>query len=62
MLTLMMGHLGVIISNGAKRGSECSEVQAGASTKRPRPSQLSLSLRAGADILLMHLHPCISCP
>lgn len=42
MQTLLMGHLGVIISNGAKRGSGCFEVQARVSLKRPWASCHSL--------------------
>ena len=62
MLTLMMGHLGAIISNGAKRGSGCCEMQAGVSSKKPPASQLSLCLWAGADILLMHPTPASAVP
>ena len=62
MLTLMMGHLEVIISNGAKKGSGCCEVQAGVSSKRPLASQLSICLRAGAGIPLMHPAPASAVP
>ena len=62
MLTLMMGHLEVIISNGAKKGSGCCEVQAGVSSKRPLASQLSICLRAVAGIPLMHPAPASAVP
>ena len=58
----MMAHLEVIISNGAKKGSGCREVQAGVSSKRPLASQLSICLRAGAGIPLMHPTPASAVP
>lgn len=55
----MMGHLGVIISNGAKWGVGCCEVQAGVYSETLVP-RLSLSPGADADFLLMDPNPFLS--
>lgn len=43
----MMGHLGVIIPNGAKSGGGHREVQAGASSERPRAADCHCILGFG---------------
>lgn len=54
----MMGHLGVIISNGAKRGGEWGAVQYRLeSTQRDPGSPTVTSPGARADFLLMDPHP-----
>lgn len=61
-LALMIGHLGVIISNGAKRGNRCCEAQARVSSKRPWASWMSLSLGGRPDFLSMHPTPASAVP
>lgn len=56
MLALMMGHLGVIISNGAKRVAGAVQYRL-ESTQRDPGSPTVTSPGAGADFLLMDPYP-----